>query len=996
MRKRLLLWGLAGLFAFQAAAQQVRLTGTVTDATDNQPLPGAGVAVKGTTRGTLTDAEGNYALDAAVGEVLVFSFIGQKTTERTVATGETTLNVALEADALRLDEVVAIGYGTARKRDLTGATASLNTEDLVNQPVVSATQAIQGKLAGVQVMTSGEPGSTPMIRIRGTGTLLAGADPLYVVDGVLTEDIRNINPQDITSIDILKDASSTAIYGVRAANGVVLVTTKRGRSGQIQVNYDGYVGFRQAARRVDMADAQLYVDYNNEALVRAGQAPSFTSADIRANTNWFDEITRNALVTNHNLSVSGGGEKNTFFLSGGYLHEDGLLRGNGYRRFTIRGTQDYQLSSWLKLGTSLNLAREEFDNKPFSAFTNAYKQAPIVPVRNADGSYGFTNRNNVANPVAQLDYTNDRLTGLRLQGVVFGEANLTQNLLLRSSFSIESRNTQGQIYNPVFRVSANQLNQVSNLALRRDEATRWVWDNTLTYARVFGKHDLRALVGLTAERFRSAFLGGTRQNIPDDPDYWYLNTGAQATATNESGGNLERRLSFYGRVNYNFDERYLLTATLRRDGSSKFPTANRWSLFPSVGAAWRIAGEDFMQDQTVFSELKLRASWGRVGNDRITPNAFLYTVNPGLDYPFGTALQTGYTIQDIKDPNLRWEITTETNLGLEFGLFQNKLGGEIDLYDKQTNGALIFRPIDAIFGDADNAYLTNAADIRNRGVEVVLRWNERRGDFRYNFGVNFTANQNRIVRVNGGLPINGGGLGNGQFTTRTEEGQPIGAFWVYRTDGLFRSQAELDAYPHLGQAKVGDLRYVDTNGDGIIDDDDRQFVGSYQPKFYYGFTGGANYKNFDLSLTTFGNAGNQVYNGKKAQRFGNENVEAALAGFWTTSNPDSNIPRPSNDVPVASDYYVESGSYFRINNVSVGYTFPKDLIDGLKLESLRVYATAQNPITFQRFSGFTPELPRGIGPTGPSEFLNPTLDSGIELDAYPTVRTFNVGLTVGF
>jgi TonB-linked SusC/RagA family outer membrane protein len=979
----------------QAAAQQVRITGKVTDATDNQPLPGAGVAVKGTTRGTLTNAEGTYSLDAAVGEVLVFSFIGQKTTERTVTAGTTTLDVSLEADALRLDEVVAIGYGTARKRELTGATASIPTEELINQPVVSATQAIQGKLSGVQVMTSGEPGANPMIRIRGTGTLLAGADPLYVVDGVITNDIRNINPQDITSIDILKDASSTAIYGVRAANGVVLVTTKRGKSGEMQINYDGYAGFRQSARRVQMADNQLYVDYNNEALRRVGLAPVFTQNDlinvtadqdtlVRPSTDWFDAITRVALVTNHNLSVSGGGEKSTFFLSGGYLHEDGILLGNGYRRLTVRGTQEYQLSRILKIGTSLNLAREEQDRRPYSAFTNAYKQAPIVPVRNEDGTYGFTTRNNVANPVAQLDYTNDLANTLRLQAVVFGELDLTKNLRLRSNYALETRNGDVQIYNPVFTVSPVQQNPVSSLVLNRNTESRWVWDNTLTFARTFGRHDLRALAGLTAERFRSTFLGGSRQNIPNDPNYWYLNTGAQSTATNESGGNLETRLSFYGRVNYNFDERYLLTATLRRDGSSKFPTQNRWSVFPSVGAAWRIAGEEFMANQTTFSELKLRASWGRVGNDRISPNAFLYTVNAGLDYPIGGELNTGYTIQDIKDPNLRWEVTEEVNLGLEFGLLQNRLGGEIDLYDKRTRGALIFRPIDAIFGDADDAYLTNAADVRNRGIEFSLRWNERKGDFRYNLGVNFTMNQNRIERVNEGLPINDGGLGNGQFTTRTAEGQPIGSFWVYRTNGLFRTEEELRQSPRLGNQRVGDLRYVDTNGDGIIDDNDRVFVGSYQPKFFFGFTAGANYKNFDVSVTTFGNIGNQVYNGKKAQRFGNENIEASLAGFWTPQNPNSTIPRPSNDVPVASDYYIESGSFFRINNISVGYTFPKTLLDGWKLSGLRLYATAQNPIIFQRFSGFTPELPAG------------SLNSGIELNAYPTVRTFNLGLQVGF
>lgn len=983
MRKFLLLWGWLGLLSAQAIAQDGRVTGKVTAAEDATALPGATVAIRGTTRGTTADANGNFALNAAPGDVLVFSFVGTKTAERTVTAGQTVYDVALESDALRLDEVVAIGYGTARKRDLTGATTSLKTEEIVNQPVPNAAQAMQGKLAGVQVFTSGEPGATPQIRIRGTGTLLAGAEPLYVVDGVLTDDIRNINPQDIASIDVLKDASATAIYGVRAANGVVLVTTKRGSAG-LRVTYDGYAGFRQAANRVNMADGAQYVAYSNEALRRAGQQPVFTSADAATNTDWFREITRNALLHNHNLSISGGGEKNTFLLSAGYLHDDGILRGNNYRRLTLRGSNEYQLTSFLKIGAILSLARETRDNKPFSAFTSAYKQAPIVPVRNADGTYGFSQRNNVANPVAQLDYTNDASAGWRTQGVVFGEWNVTKNLLFRSNYSVESQRFDGTVYSPVFQVSANQRNLVSSLNLRGTNAFRWIWDNTVTYSQIFGdKHDFKLLAGITSERIQSRFLGGTRQNVPNDPNSWYLNVGNQATATNESGGSLETRLSYYSRLNYSFNQKYLLTATLRYDGSSKFPSANRFGLFPSVGAAWRISDEAFMRDVTAISDLKLRASWGQIGNDRISPSEFLLTVTPGLDYPFGNALTPGYTPTNIKDPNLSWEKTTETNLGIEFGLLNNRLGGEIDFYDKLTRGALIFRPIDAIFGDADNAYLTNAADIRNRGIEVALRWNERRGDFRYNFGLTLTFNRNTIERVNGGLPINAGGLGNGQFTTRTAEGQPIGSFWVWRTNGIFQNEAELAASPRLGSAKVGDLRYVDENGDGLIDERDRVFVGSYQPKFFAGFTAGASYKAFDLSLTTFGNFGNKVYNGKKAQRFGNENIEASVTDWWSPETPTNRNPRPSNDVAIASDYYVESGSFFRINNLTLGYTLPKGSFGG-KTNSVRFYLTSQNLLTIQKFSGFTPELPRG------------TLDSGIELDAYPTTRTVSAGVTVGF
>ncbi|WP_157830196.1 SusC/RagA family TonB-linked outer membrane protein [Siphonobacter sp. SORGH_AS_0500] len=560
------------LILTQGHAQEARrITGRVTSADDNQALPGATIAIKGTTRGTNSDAEGRFSINANAGDVLTVSFVGMKPKEVTVTNATTDVTITLESDASTLNEVVAIGYGTARKKDLTGAVASLKTADLVNQPVASATQAMQGKLAGVQVTSSGEPGSVPTLRIRGTGTLLAGADPLYVVDGVITDDIRNINPQDITSMDVLKDASATAIYGMRAANGVVLVTTKRGQSGAIRVTYDGYVGVRQASRKVPMAGSQQYIDFSNEALIRAGQQPSFTSADIKANTNWFDAITRTALVHNHNISLAGGSEKSTYFLSGGYLYDDGILKGNGYRRLSLRASNDYQISKSFKIGASLNLAQENNENKPYSAFTSAYKQAPIVPVYNEDGSYGYTLRNNVANPVAQLNYTNDHTTSLRLQGVLFAEWNLTDDLKFRSNFAVENRSFNNRKYNPVYVVSGNQQNNTSQLTLRDDNANRWVWDNTLTYTKTFGeKHNFNALVGFTGERYKTSFFGGSRLNVPNDPNYWVLNLGTQATATNENGMGLERRLSYYGRLNYNYDDRYLLTATIRQDGSSKF------------------------------------------------------------------------------------------------------------------------------------------------------------------------------------------------------------------------------------------------------------------------------------------------------------------------------------------------------------------------------------------------------------------------------------------
>ncbi len=1002
-----------------AHAQNQTVVGRVTDQGDGTPLPGVSVLLKGTTTGTVSDAEGNYSIAVPDNNAtLVYSMVGM-TTQEQVVNGRTQLNVQLASDARSLSEVVVVGYGTQRKIDVTGAVAQVKGEELVRQPVLSATQALQSKVAGVQIINSGAPGQAPVVRIRGTGTLLGGADPLYVVDGVITEDIRNINTSDITSVDILKDASATAIYGVRAANGVVLITTKRGRTGAPAVTYDGYVGIRTPTNRVQMADSRLFAEYNNEA-VRYDDPTAplpFDPNAITANTDWFREITRTGFQHNHALSVSGGTDKTTYLFSAGYFAEKGILRRSDYERLTIRLNNEYTLSPVLKLGHNLSLANDnanlasssdgaiEFSNNIYSAFTNAYRQAPLVPVRNRnggppDGSYGFTSRNNVANPVAQLDYTNYRNRGLRLQGAFYGNLTLFKKLTLLSNFGIDNIATRSYNYVPVYSVSSNQQSLRSALTIGRVGSTRWLWTNTAEYASTFAeRHTVKLLVGYVAERFQSDVLTGGRPDVPPQSNYFFLSTGDAASATNSQTGTLETRQSFIGRVNYNYGDRYLLTATARYDGSSKFPVNNRWGFFPSIGAGWVLSEEPFLRGKTPFDLLKARVSWGRTGNDRIPASAFLYTIASGLDYTLGpnqTAVQ-GRTINSLIDPNLRWEITTGTDIGLEFALAKNRLTGELAYYQKRTRDALFQRPIDAIFGDENGAYLTNAATVLNAGFEAALNWrNSVNTNFQYNVGANVTINRNRLEDIQGGLPINEGGIGNGQFTTRTAVGQPVGSFWVWQTDGIFQTQEEIDnTTAKITGTKPGDFRYRDIAGpvdetgqpgppDGIIDDNDRVFVGSYQPKLYFGVNGGFTYRSFDFSTDWYANFGNQVYNGKKAQRFGNENIEASRADRWTPTNPSNTEPRASNAVPISSTYYVESGSFFRVNNVTLGYTLPSALVTKVKINRARVYVTAQNALTIKAFSGYTPELPGG------------PLNSGIELNAYPVTSAFLVGLNLGF
>lgn len=997
-------FALVWLAAISAAhAQNQPVSGRVVSKTDKQGLPGVSVIVKGTTTGTATDANGNYQVSAPTGAVLQFSMIGMTSQEVPVG-NQTTVNVELADDARALQEVVVVGYGTQRKIDVTGAVAQVKGEELVRQPVLSATQALQSKVAGVQIINSGAPGQAPTVRIRGTGTLLGGADPLYVVDGIITEDIRNINTSDITSVDILKDASATAIYGVRAANGVVLITTKRGKTGAPSVSYDAYFGIRTPAFKVKMADSQLFAQYNNEAVRYddPNAALPFDPATVgNTNTDWFNAITRTGFQQNHALSVSGGTEKTTYLFSAGYFTEKGILQGTDYERLTLRLNNEYTLTPVFKLGHNLSLANDNSNlsgtsdpalssTVAYSAFTNAYKQAPTVPVRNADGSYGFTPRNNVANPVAQLDYTNYKSRGLRLQGSFYGNLTVLKKITLLSNFGIESNINRAYNYDPVFQVSSNQRNLTSTLTTARSNSTRWLWTNTAEYSNTFAeKHSVKILGGYVAERFQNNLLTAARQDVPPQSNYFYLNTGNASTATNSEAGSIETRMSYIGRVNYNFSDRYLFTATARYDGSSKFPTNNRWGFFPSVGAGWVISEEPFLRGKTPFDQLKARVSWGKTGNDRIDPSAFLYTIASGLDYAFGPnqTLQQGRTITNLIDPNLRWEVTTGTDIGLEFALAKNRLTGEFNYYNKRTTDALFTRPIDAIFGDVDGSYLTNAASVRNQGFEFALNWrNGSTGGFQYNVGANVTINKNRLEDVQGGLPINEGGIGNGQYTTRTAVGQPIGSFWVWQINGIFQTQEQVNTTAaKIEGTRPGDFRYVDQNGDGVIDDNDRVFVGSYQPKLYFGVNGGFSVANFDFSTDWYANFGNKVYNGKKAQRFGNENIEASRADRWTTTNPSNTEPRASNAVPISSTYYVESGSFFRVNNITLGYTLPKSLVSSLKVNRVRFYVTAQNALTIKAFSGYTPELP-GSNP----------LNAGIELSTYPVTSAYLAGLNIGF
>lgn len=983
------------LVGFVTVAQN-KLTGKVSDEKNKEGIPGVSIAIKGTSQGATTDMNGQFTLTVSSNAILVISSVGYETKEVTYA-GQATLDISLSEAANELAQVVVVGYGTQRKVDITGATSSIKGEDLAKQPVMTPTQAIQGKVAGVQIISSGRPGSSPNIRIRGTGTALAGTATLFVVDGVLTDDISNINTADITNVDILKDASSTAIYGSRGANGVVIITTKKGASGKLSVNYNNQIGARQAANLVKMANATEYANYLSAASGRPIQAGT-------TSTDWYGQILRTAMMQNHNLSISGGSEKATHYLSLGYLTDEGIVINNIFKRFTARLNNDFTLHPKLKIGLMTSYANSRDQNVNLgAAYNNAYRAAPIIPAVE-NGLYGNTSLyQNVGNAVLDIKNNDDLTLNNRLQGAGYVEFKPLTFLTFRSSMGGDLIFSNQRVYNYQFnndgttfiQPGGNQRNPNSNLTSRQTTLFRWVWDNTVSFNKQWNDHTFGVMVGTTAEAYSMNTFSAYRRDVPAASNLWYINTGNANTSTNSGDGDKWARNSYISRANYNFKDKYLLTATLRADGSSRFPTQNRWGYFPSVGLGWVLSEESFMKGQHLFETLKLRASWGRVGNDRIDSDGYLVTVEPNLAYAFGGGTATlGSAITQIKDPNLKWETTEEMDLGLEFSAMNGRLQGEFGFYDKKSRNLLINVKVPSVTGDKDGVVLTNAASIRNTGLEAMLNWRDKiSSTVSYRVGANATFNKNSVIGLNGGQPILDGGIGAAQqYTTKTDNGQPVGSFYVLQVLGVFQTDDEISAYKNSkGQviqpgASAGDFKYQDTNDDGRIDDADRVFAGSYQPKVFFGINLGFTYKSFDFSADAIGNLGNVVYNGKKAFRQALlDNVERSMAyGRWTRGSGIQTEPAANAGNLPASTYFIESGNFIRLNNVTLSYSLPGATLQKAHIGTARVFITAQNIFTLKKYTGFTPELPG-----------DPTR-AGIELNAYPTTKTLAVGINVGF
>lgn len=985
------------LFINNTIAQNITVKGKVSDATTGETLIGVSLSIKGTTNGTQTDVNGAFAISAPLNSTLQVSYIGY-TTQDVVVSGPT-LDIKLKAGAQELQQVIVIGYGTQRKRDVTGAVGNVSGDQLAKQPVQTPTQALQGQVAGVQVISSGQPNSQPELRIRGTGSVLGGVNPLYVVDGILTDDIRNINNADIVSLDVLKDASA-AIYGVRGANGVVIITTRKGKIGAPVVRYDGYAGFSQISNKVQLANRAQYVAYLNDASPGKITGSDMAPLTIPGTTNWYEAVLRKAFQMNHNLSVSGGSEKATYFVSANYLDNDGIVKTNTFKRFTLRENTEVNLSSKLKLSSQLSLSRGDERPVPLGdTYSSVYRAAPIIPAITANGLYGNTSVwGNVANPLLVINKTENYTLANRVQGNVALDYKPVKFLTFHSAFNddilFNRQDNYSFAYNndaATFNVAGgNQRNTDSQLSQQQDHSYHFVWDNTITFDKSFGLNHINALAGFVEEKGKSSFINGSRIDVPSNPDERYLSLGNPTlNAQSSSGGDLFTRQSLVARLSYDYGGKYLLTGSFRRDGSSRF--ASKFGNFSTIEGGWVITDEDFLKDQNTLNFLKLRASYGQLGNDNILTSQYIVTADSNIPYYFNNGqLNEGILIQQIKDASLRWETTNQLDIGLEYGFLNNRLSGEFDYYNKRTKNALIPIMIPAILGSSSQTLITNAATLSNKGLEFSIKWRDKiTNDLSYNVSANLSYNQNKIVGLNGGQALPGGGVGSQGAVTRTDNGQSIASFYVLKAIGVFQTQAEADAAPAntFEPNKIGGLKYADINGDGKIDANDRIYAGSYQPKYFGGFNLGLNYKSIDLSANFYGNWGNKIYNGKKAFRADpNDNIESSYANSrFTQSHPSNTDPTVITQQTPASTYFIESGAYLRLNNLTLGYTFPAQMLKTVNISRLRIYLTSQNLFTAKRFSGFSPDL-----------LNSDVLSSGIELNGYPTIRTFTFGVNLQF
>jgi TonB-linked SusC/RagA family outer membrane protein len=990
--------------ALSSFSQVRTITGMVRASDSKETLPGTTVRIKDSQTGTVTDIDGKYSIQIRQDKtILVFSFIGYTTQEIEVST-QKVVDVVMEPSKISLQEVVVVGYGTLRKSDLTGSVGSIKSDDITKITSLDPVQSLQGKIPGVQVTSiSGTPGESPMVLIRGVGTF-NNASPIYVVDGLILDDISFLNSADIKSIEVLKDASATAIYGSRGANGVIMVTTKSGSStpGQTTFSVTGEYGLQNVVKEIKLLNGHDF------ALIANRISPgTYNNIDAVANTDWQKEIFHIAPVYNAQVSASGASKTVQYYIGLGYFNQDGIIDKSSYQRFTIKFDNTFNLTSFLKFGNNLTLTPFTQQIAPDVTY-QAYRAIPTIEPRYANGQYAAID--GVGNPLAALDYSNDFRKGVRGVGDIYAEINFLKSFYLKSSFGVDAGYYKAESFTPAYTVyepngsPSQQNNPLSVLTKNWSDNLTWLWENTLSYIHDFKKHAVNVVVGYTMQNTSSEGVSLTGKNIiRDSPSYWYINPNyvydpANGVNTINNISNSVDVNAYYsmvsilGRINYTFDKRYIFTLTFRRDGSSKFSAANRWSNFPSIAGGWNVTSEKFMKNVGFLSNLKLRASWGEIGNDKIPYYDRYSQVDNSLITIFGSnptsTPAASYGL--LGNPNLKWEITSQTDIGLETGFFNNRLTGEFDFYNKVTNDILVPLSIPGYFGNgAGQLERFNAASVLNRGFEFNVGWKDKIGKVKY--GVSFlgTTIHNEVLKIGGSSGVDsvllGGYLANGIPVTESKVGLPIGAFFGYETDGIFQTKQELNSYPHASQAGVGDLRFVDVNHDGVINGNDRTYIGSPIPKFIFGLNLDLEYMGFDISIGIQGQTGNKIFNAKDAVRPDPYNFETSVLNSWYGPGSSTTEPRAAyggyNYTP--SDRFVQDGSFIRIRNLILGYTLPQKLSNKIYMQKLRVYLKVDNLYTFTKYTGYSPEI-------GSSDVLS----NGIDFGGYPVTALYAFGINI--
>lgn len=1000
---------LLSFFTLSLYAQQVKLAGNVTSASDKEPMIGVTIMVKGTPTGTVTDFDGNYSLEVPSNSTIIFSMIGYKTQEIKV-NNRTHINVALAEDVEALDEVVVIGYGAVKRSDLTSSISTVKGEDLKSMASGNAMTSLQGKVNGVQVTNAGGPGATPRVIIRGI-TTVNGSDPLYVVDGMpVGTNINFLNQEDIESMEVLKDASAAAIYGTRGSNGVILITTKKGKEGKTQFQFNTSIGFLTLSKP-DVAGASEYEKVFKARYTNDGNQPVWNGKDNYTDaegTDWWDETVKKvATMQSYNLSFQGGSEKIVYSGSIGYFRQNSHYDYGYWDKLTARFNTEYRFNKIVKAGMDFSPKLERWDDTP-DLLNDAMRMDPTTPVmrpeedwtNNEYDNYSRSHNSQVWNPVgsvARMDKSSDEY-GLLMNPYINIEP--IKGLTIRSQFGVNARFRISDKFEPKFFIDNLEQKAQSYVERKTEDWIDWNWTNTINYMTTLGKHNINVMGGYTMEKFSKYWVMGSRDNTPSNlDDLHYVNAG---TLNQKSEGTNEYTtlISYLARAMYNYDNRYYLTASVRVDGSSKFPTGSKYATFPAVSGAWRITGEPFMQDQELFSNLKFRAGWGRVGNQNIDSNAYMTLIN-NADYVFGGDRNLGTNVGSVGNPNLKWETVEDINVGIDMGLLNGRLNITADWFQKKSTDMLLKKENLLILGydNWNGQRWVNIGKMKATGWEFSANWNDKVNDFGYELGINLSSVKNKTEKLVTNSPLLSGSF-NGDFITRTEEGEEVSRFYGYVADGIFQNQTEINAHTSEKGDKLqpnavpGDIRFKDLNNDGVLDEKDKKYIGNAFPDLMIGFNTHFTYKNWDLVASFYGTIGNDIYN-KTMEMYSGTGGSNVYAGTfdkaWHGEGTSNNIPRLSvndanNNYKRVSSFFVEDGSYFRCKLLQIGYTLPKSFS---RYVGVRVSLSAQNLFTITNYSGMDPERAALSGKDG-------IIETGIDGVGYPNPRTFLVGLNLTF